>query len=116
MRASTDFRSGVSVKESPRNSFSISDYLLSVYLGRHLSREGGHKKVAMGNCGYATGAIWFFVVRFCLVRMTAIDTVPAMAEMATAKPMIGVAALSALAGEMPPTVPQLGAKARYRYV
>jgi len=45
--------------------------------------------------------------------MKATDTAPAMAEMTTAKPMKGVAKLSALAGEIvPPTAPQPGAKAR----
>jgi hypothetical protein len=46
--------------------------------------------------------------------MKATDTVPAMAEVITARPMKDVAKLSALVGEaVPPTVPQLGAKARY---
>ena len=53
------------------------------------------------------------MVLFRLARMKATDAAPAMAEMTAAKPMKGVAKLSALAGEIvPPTAPQPGAKAR----
>ena len=56
----------------------------------------------------------FFVVRFCLVQMKATDTVPDIAEVITARPTRDVARFSALTGDaVPPTVPQLGVKARY---